>query len=95
MPRAESRRSEVIDIATVIYAGPVLVRLQDGRTFATIGGRGSEHVRTSSRSERRTPPGNRRSQMRSRLHGLLIRIPEAACARHVKDFIIRINCWAA
>ena len=40
MPHEAARPSEVISIATVIYAGPVLVRLQDGRTFATIGGRG-------------------------------------------------------
>jgi hypothetical protein len=39
MPRANSRTSEVLEIAAVVYIGRVFLQLADGRMYATIGGK--------------------------------------------------------
>jgi hypothetical protein len=39
-----SRPSEVLEIATVLHAGPVFIQLHDGRMFATVGGMGLNTV---------------------------------------------------
>jgi hypothetical protein len=40
MPSDAAPPNQVLEIATVLHAGPVFVQLQDGRMFATIGGAG-------------------------------------------------------
>jgi hypothetical protein len=40
MPRQGAPTHEVLEIANVKHVGPVYVQLDDGRTFATIGGAG-------------------------------------------------------
>ena len=39
LPRLDATPLEVLEIAVVDYVGSVLIRLVDGRMFATIGGK--------------------------------------------------------
>ena len=40
LPSANAFPSEVLEIASVMHAGPVFIQLEDGRMFATLGGLG-------------------------------------------------------
>jgi len=39
MPRDTSPAADVLEIATVLFAGPIYIQLFDGRMYSTIGGK--------------------------------------------------------
>lgn len=43
MPSADSPTSAVMEILKVTYAGPIYTQLEDGRQFASLGGKGINH----------------------------------------------------
>ena len=43
LPEAGSPANAVLEILKVAYAGPVYTQLEDGRKFASLGGKGINH----------------------------------------------------